>query len=259
MSGEYRVDLHVKVLSAAVVERAKRAGLDALVYAPHFTSLPTIEADAQRYADDDLAIIPARELFTGAWGNRRHVLALDLEDPVPDFLTLSATMAELERQDAVVLVPHPEFATVSLGSAECRHYRELIDAVEVFNPKHLPHHNRRARALAAEVDLPLFASSYAHLPRTVGAAWTVFEGLNGSVDPREAPAEALFDALRRGTPRRVERLTGLGRWNRSMPEMGHLVWENSWQKARRVLGGETEATHPTDPVYEGRFDEESVY
>ena len=252
MSEEYRVDLHVKVLSEAVIERAERAGLDAIVYAPHFTSLPTIEAETRRYSDADVAVLPAREVFTGRWNERRHVLALDLDDPVPDFLTLSATMAELERQDAVVLVPHPDFATVSLGPEELRRYRDVIDAVEVFNPKHLPHHNRRARQLATDHDLAPFASSYAHLPRTVGAAWTVFEH---GVDS----ADAVLTDLREATPRRIEHHSGLSRWNRSIPEMAHLFWENSAQKARRVLSDASEATHPTDPVYEGRFDEESVY
>ncbi|PSP27587.1 metal-dependent phosphoesterase, partial [Halobacteriales archaeon QH_2_65_14] len=31
-----RVDPHVKILDDEVVRRAKRAGLDVLVYAPHF-------------------------------------------------------------------------------------------------------------------------------------------------------------------------------------------------------------------------------
>ncbi|PHQ46649.1 metal-dependent phosphoesterase, partial [Halorubrum sp. C3] len=36
-----RVDAHVKVLDDEVVARAKDRGIDALVYAPHFTRLPT--------------------------------------------------------------------------------------------------------------------------------------------------------------------------------------------------------------------------
>ncbi len=252
MPSEYRVDLHVKVLDADVVRRAKRAGLDALVYAPHFTPLPEIEATARRYSDDELSIIPAREIFTGSWRDRRHVLALDLDEPVPDFISLRATMEECARQDAIVLVPHPTFATVSLGEPELRTYREQIDAIEVFNPKHLPTHNRRARRLATELDVPPFTSSYAHLRRTVGISRTVFDGEIGS-------RASLFDALRRGEPRTIVHRNGRKRVATTALELAHLAWENTWQKLDRIVLSGTESTHPSDPLYDGRFDDVTVY
>src|SRR6056297_1211015 len=252
VSAQFRVDLHVKVLSDRVVARAKRLGLDALVYAPHFTPLPEVERHAARYSDDELHVFPAREVFTGTWRNRRHVLALGLDEPIPDFITLEGAMDELARQDAVVLVPHPTFATVSLGSSEIRRYRDIVDGVEVFNPKHLPIHNRRARALAADLDLPPFTSSYAHLTRTIGLSRTVLE--------TEVEGEAaLLEALRGGTPRRIERRDGVGRWVGTAGELAHLGWENTWQKARRLLGPGIEPTHPNAPLYDGRFDSVAVY
>ena len=72
----FRVDLHVKVLDERVVERAKARGLDALVYAPHFTRLPAIRARAARFSDDDLLVVPAREVFTGSWRDRLPPRAL---------------------------------------------------------------------------------------------------------------------------------------------------------------------------------------
>ncbi|MFW6320736.1 MAG: PHP domain-containing protein, partial [Halohasta sp.] len=56
--------MHTKILTDAVVDRAKRRGLDVLVYAPHFTRLPEIRRRAARYSDDDLLVVPAREIFT---------------------------------------------------------------------------------------------------------------------------------------------------------------------------------------------------
>jgi len=172
----FRVDCHVKVLNDRVVERAKRAGLDALVYAPHFTRLPEIRERAANYADDELLVIPAREVFTGSWRQRRHVLAIGLEDPVPDYIPLETAMAEFDRQGAAVLVPHPTFANVSFEEADLKAHAETIDAIEIFNPKHFRLHNRRARTLAESLSLPPFTSSYAHLPRTVGVGHTAFEG-----------------------------------------------------------------------------------
>ena len=72
---------------------------------------------AERFSDDDLLVVPARELFTGSWRNRKHVLALDLEAPVPDFLTFEGTIAELERQDAVVLAPFVDSLSQEIGRA----------------------------------------------------------------------------------------------------------------------------------------------
>ena len=193
---EFRVDPHVKVLDERVVARAKRRGLDALVYAPHFTRLPDIRAKARRFSDEELLVVPAREVFTGSVRERKHVLALGLSEPVPDFITLERAMAEFDQQDAAVLAPHPEFATVSLDADDLADYRGVIDAIEVYNSKHLPSHNRRAGALARGAGLPAFGSSYAHLRRTVGEVWTAFE------EPCWSEA-ALATALREGAPRRV--------------------------------------------------------
>lgn len=248
---EFRVDCHVKILDDRVVERAKRSGLDAIVYAPHFTRLPEIRARAEIYSSDELRIVPAREVFTGSWRDRKHVLAIGLTDPVPDFIPLEAAMAEFERQDAIVLAPHPEFATVSLTEADLREYRETVDAVEIYNPKHLPSHNRRARELADALGIPPFASSYAHLRSSVGVAATVFENVSG--------AEDLVGALRDGAPRRVVYENGLRRWKTTASELGHLCYENTWKKVDRLFLSGTEPTHPSHIAYDGRFDDVSVY
>jgi predicted metal-dependent phosphoesterase TrpH len=248
----FRVDCHVKVLDDRVVARAKRAGLDAIVYAPHFTRLPEIRERAAAYSDADLLVIPAREVFTGSWHDRKHVLAIGLEEPVPDFIPLEAAMAEFERQDATVLVPHPEFATVSLTEADLRTYAGTIDAVEIFNPKHLPSHNRRARELATTLSIPPFTSSYAHLPRSVGVAHTAFDA------PIETTSD-LLDALEDGVARRIVYDNGVDRWATTATELAHLVYENTWEKVDRLFLSGTEPTHPQHIAYDGRFDDVAVY
>ena len=250
--GEFRVDLHVKVLNDVVVDRARRGGLDAIVYAPHFTRLPEIRERAAAYTTDDLLVVPAREVFTGPWNDRKHVLALGLSDPVPDFIALDRAMAEFERQDAAVLVPHPEFATVSLTESDLRTYRETIDAIEIFNPKHLRWHNKRARELSETFDLPPFTSSYAHLATSVGVAYTAF-------DERIEDENDLVSALKDGTGRRVVYENGFRRWRTTLSELAHLGYENTWQKFDRCFLQGTEPTHPEQLAYDGRFDGASVY
>lgn len=248
----FDVDMHVKVLDESVVRRAKSRGVDALVYAPHFERLPDIRERAERFSDDELSVFPARELFTGSWQNRHHVLALGLEDPVPDFLTLEGTMAELDRQAAAVLAPHPEFLTVSLTEAEINRYADRIHGIEVYNPKHLPHNNRRTRELARSVGLPTFTSSYAHLVGTVGEAWVTFD--------RDLTDESGFvDAVRNGEPRRIFHRRGPVHAIRCTLEFCHLGYENSWTKFDRVMLQGTAPTHPDHVAYDGRFDDVKVY
>ncbi|WP_247001929.1 PHP domain-containing protein [Halosolutus gelatinilyticus] len=250
--GEFRVDCHVKVLDDRIVERAKRAGLDAIVYAPHFTRLPEIRERAAAYSSDDLLVVPAREVFTGPWSDRKHVLALGLDDPIPDFISLEAAMAEFERQGATVLAPHPEFANVSLTEADLHRYADAIDAIEIFNPKHLPIHNRRAREIADRLSAPPFTSSYAHLPSSIGAAYTAFE------ERFETEAD-LVEALTDGVPRRVVYKNGWRRVRTTAAELAHLGYENTWQKVDRFFLSGMEATHPQHIAYDGRFDDAGVY
>ncbi|WP_177209194.1 PHP domain-containing protein [Natronobacterium haloterrestre] len=247
-----RVDCHVKVLDDEVVARAEQAGLDAIVYAPHFTRLPEIRREAERYSTDDLLVVPAREVFTGPWYERKHVLAIGLEEPVPDFIPLETAMDEFERQDATVLAPHPEFANVSLTGTDVGRYAGLIDAVEIFNPKHLPMHNRRAREIAESVDLPPFTSSYAHLPRTVGISHTV---LGAAIETVADLRAALEDGVRR----RIVYRNGLGRWTTTAGELGHLAYENTWKKVDRLFLSGIEPTHPRHIAYDGRFEDVAVY
>ncbi|WP_158057699.1 PHP domain-containing protein [Halorussus halophilus] len=242
-----RVDLHVKILDENVVERAKSQGVDVLVYAPHFVRLPDIRERAARFSDDELLVVPAREVFTGSWKHRRHVLAVGLKEPVPDFIPLEAAMREFDRQGAAALVPHPEFLNVGLSGDDIYRFRDRIDAVEVWNPKHWPHHNSRAREITDEADLPAFTSSYAHIRTSVGEAWTTFETAIDS-------ASDLVSALKDEVPRKVVHESGVGHKLRCAAEFAHLGWENSYGKIDRLLLSGMEPTHPDHIAYEDRFD-----
>lgn len=247
-----RVDLHVKVLDEAVVTRAKRRGLDALVYAPHFRRLPTIRNRAETYSDEELLIVPGREVFTGTWRNRRHLLIVDPQTPIPDFITFTGTINTIRGSSAALLAPHPTFLNVSCSAEDLREYRSDFDAIETYNPKHLSHHNERAARLASELSVPEYGSSYAHRRGTVGEVWTEFEEAIDS-------GEDLVEALSAGTPRTVRRRHGPRHRTRCLAEFSHLAWENTWQKIDRVLLSGMEPTHPGHVAYDGRFDEIAVY
>ncbi|MFB6080459.1 MAG: PHP-associated domain-containing protein [Haloferacaceae archaeon] len=252
MTDATRVDAHVKVLDDRVVERAKARGIDVLVYAPHFTRLPTIRERAAAFSDDDLLVVPAREVFAGSWRDRKHVLGVGLTDPVPDFITLAGAVEAFRRQGAAVLVPHPAFGTMSMDDGDVRRHVDAVDAVETYNAKCLPYQNRRGRRIAAASDRPGYGSSYAHLRRTVGEAWTAFDR------PIDDEAD-LVAAFHEEVPRRVLRRSGLGHRVRGLLEFSHLGYENTWKKVDRVLLSGMAPTHPDHIAYDGRFDDVSVY
>jgi predicted metal-dependent phosphoesterase TrpH len=250
VTDETRVDAHVKVLDDRVVARARERGLDALVYAPHFTRLPTVRERAAAFSDDDLLVVPGREVFTGTWWNRKHVLGVGLEEPVPDFISFEGALRAFERQDAAVLVPHPGLATMSLDAEDVERHADAVDAVETYNAKCLPHQNRRAGRIADEH--PGYGSSYAHLRGTVGEVWTAFDG-------EIADEQDLVAAFREERPRSVVRRDGLAHHARGLLEFVHLGYENTWEKIDRVLLSGMAPTHPDHIAYEGRFDDVRVY
>ena len=247
-----RVDMHVKVLDGRVVERAKARGIDVLVYAPHFTRLPEIRERAERHSDDELLVVPGREIFTGNWQNRRHILAVGLSDPVPDFVSFEGALSALAGQGAALCVPHPTLLNVSLGQPEIRAYADHIDAVESYNVKSPPHVNKRAKRITEEAGLQSFGSSYAHVRGAIGEAWTEFE--------TEIDSEAdLVEALASGVDRQVVHRSGPRHrfWN--LAEFAHLGYENSWGKIDRLFLSGTEPTHPDHIAYGSRFDDVAVY
>ncbi|WP_440008518.1 PHP-associated domain-containing protein [Halomicrococcus sp. SG-WS-1] len=249
---EFRVDMHVKVLDERAVERAKARGIDVLVYAPHFVPYPEIERRADEFSDDDLLVVPAREVFTGTWRNRKHLLAVGLDDPIPDFISLAGAMAELKRQDAAVLVPHPEFINVGVSEADIRVHADVVDAVETYNLKNLERHNRRAKEIARDTRKPTFASSYAHTRWAIGEAWTELAEPVASTDE-------FVDSIQSGDLGRVVHRTGRSHELLRKSEFAHIGWENTWKKLDRIVLSGTEPTHPDAETYDGRFDDVSVY
>lgn len=247
-----RVDPHVKVLDDAVVTRAKQRGLDAIVYAPHFRRLPTIQQQAAAYTDDELLVVPGREVFTGTWRDRRHLLVVNPKTSIPDFITFTGAIDMLRDTDAALLAPHPMFLTVSCSAEDMREHRSTFDAIETYNPKHLSHHNDRAARLATELSMPKFGSSYAHIRGSVGEVWTEFEQ---EIQSRQE----LVAALTSEVPRVVRRRHGPSHRVRCLTEFSHLAWENTWQKIDRVLLSGMEPTHPGHVAYDGRFDDIAVY
>lgn len=245
--GAAKLDAHVKLLNTAVCERAIAGGIDALVYAPHFTPWPDIVDRAEHFSSEDLLVVPGRELFTGPWNERRHLLALGLTEPIPDFISLERTLAELDEQGATVVVPHPTYLSMSMSTADIHRYRAHLDAIEVYNPRCLPWHHARARELASRLDLPIVASSYAHLRSSVGTGWV--ELTERPVSPAD-----VISSINGGLVDGVGTIGSFGRRVTAGKELGHMCWENTGKKLAMALSSQQVATHPSAAIYAGRFD-----
>ncbi|WP_173362462.1 PHP domain-containing protein [Haloquadratum walsbyi] len=247
-----RVDLHVKVLSDEVVACAKAREIDVIVYAPHFTRFDNIRSRAAQFSDDDLLVIPAREIFTGSWQTRRHILAIGLNEPIPDFISLTGALDALDRQGAATLIPHPEFMNVSFSESDIQANADAVDAIEVYNFKSPGWANTRSISLITKTNHQPFGSSYAHLPGSVGRVWTTFDcAIDSEAD--------LVEALKSGVSRRVYHERGLRYTAHELAEFVHLVYENSWKKLDRLFLSGMEPTHPQHIAYDGKYDDVAEY
>lgn len=242
-----RVDVQVTVLDERVAARATARGLDALVYAPPFTRLATVERRAARFDGGDLTVIPGREVVVGPPGARRRLLAVGLASPVPDFLTLNGAVSELDRQGAAILAISPG-AAGGLSRAEIDAHAPEIDAVQTYNASLSPRRNRAAGRIAAASGHPGFGASGARRRGTVGEAWTAFDRpIAGTAD--------LVAAFREGAPRRTMRRRGLAHRARAAAEYGHRLYDRTWRRLERAYLSAMVPTHPDSVAYGGRFDE----
>jgi predicted metal-dependent phosphoesterase TrpH len=111
-----------------------------------------------------------------------HLLALFVEDPVPNMRWLPETLEAVHRLGGIAVVPHPmNPLTRSLGIKELRRAAadagglHGIEATSCSPGSGL----RRARALAlnrSELGLAEVGGSDAHFPDFIGGAYTSFEG-----------------------------------------------------------------------------------
>lgn len=248
-----RVDPHIKILSEDVVDRAKDNDIDVLVYAPHFKDLNTIRRECKKFSCDDITIIPGRELFTGHWSNRNHILAIGLSTPIPDFIPLKDAILEIKKQDAALLIPHPEFLTVGLSEENISFYQEHIDCIEVYNPKYWTKHSNISEKISTRKNIKPFCSSYAHIKYTIGESHMKYtSNIHTESD--------LVEALKNDHDYSLYKKNDMRHKFISKTEFFHnLLYEDTWEKFQRVCLSGIEKTHPKQGYYDSRFNDLCIY
>ena len=191
-----RLDLHLhttKSVDSSVrledaVRKAKQHGLDGFAVTDHDL---LAEIPMGLPEDSGLIIVPGMEISADG----AHVLAFDIQEPIPMKLTIPETVDRIHAQGGIAVIAHPySVFRTWVNSTEIE--GAGFDCVEVINAHQFPFGYTLAknRGLAERLGLPQTGGSDAHTPRTVGRAYTIFES-----DSRDV--EGVLGALREGRTR----------------------------------------------------------
>ncbi|MGZ4253061.1 MAG: glycosyltransferase [Solirubrobacteraceae bacterium] len=212
-----------------LLAEARARGLGAIAITDHNE---ISGAHAARELADGITVIAGEEVKTADQG---EVIGLFIEEKIPRGLTLQETIAEIKRQGGLVYVPHPFDRMHSVpDDKHLLDVLELIDAIEVFNPRvAIMEFNDEAVRFAAKYRIPAGAGSDAHVPQGLGSVRIRMREFNGPDEFLESlrdadivrnPASLLYvqalkflqtkalppSARRASRDRRVRRATGRG-------------------------------------------------
>ncbi|HEY7801035.1 MAG TPA: PHP-associated domain-containing protein [Dehalococcoidia bacterium] len=143
-----------------------------------------------------------------------HLIALDIDAPLPSFRRLEETLAAIHRQGGIAIAPHPlSFLTRSVTRKGfervrvCADEAVRFDAIEEYNLSPAGRvTSAKARALNRDrLHLAAVGASDAHFLQSIGSAYTTFPG-NSADDLRGAIAAKTTS----GAAGRAPRLSELG-------------------------------------------------
>src|SRR5262249_47562601 len=153
----------VEVLLAS----ARTQGLGAIAVTDHNEISGALEASAQA-EDAGVKVIVGEEIKTAGQGEG---IGLFLKEKIPRGLSLTDTVEEIKRQDALVYVPHPFDRIHSVP--DYQHLLTIldeVDAIEVFNPRvAIGAFNEEAVRFAAKYRIVAGAGSDSHVAQGLGS------------------------------------------------------------------------------------------
>jgi len=182
-----------------ILDAAERVGLDVIALTDHDDIRGAfVIRDLAARRKSRVEIVTGVEVTTRSG----HLLALWVEDEIPMFAGLAATVAQIHEMGGLAIVPHPlSYLTFSVGEGalralhaagdECR-----VDGIELRNPSWAGRvRERRAAWLNTHLlNAAETGSSDAHHAELVGTAWTEFAGtgaaeLRAAIEARATRAE----------------------------------------------------------------------
>ena len=166
-----RIDLHTHshysrdsiLRPADLVRRAQAAGLTHVAVSDH----GGVDGAYAVRALAPFEVIIGQELKTSGG----EILALYIEEPIPDGLSPGLAAARIRSQGGLVVAPHPhDVFRRGLGTTGMLELGSALDAVEGYNGRSLLREREAdARLFATEHDLPISLGSDAHSSRELDA------------------------------------------------------------------------------------------
>jgi predicted metal-dependent phosphoesterase TrpH len=127
----------------------------------------------------NLIVVPGVEISA----RDGHILALNASELVPAGLTIAETVDRIRGQGALAVLAHPYSVFKTwVNSHEVEEAK--LSAVEVANAAQFPYRwmLRKNSELAERLALPKTGGSDAHIPETIGRAYTIIEADSFEVD-----------------------------------------------------------------------------
>ncbi|HET6498315.1 MAG TPA: CehA/McbA family metallohydrolase [Coriobacteriia bacterium] len=228
-----RADLHVHstysdgLATIPEILRYARDKTDMSVIA--ITDHNTIEGAllARSMADDfEIDVVVGEEVSTASG----HVIGLFIEEHIPAGMSVAQTIAAIDEQGGIAMIPHPFSAQGIFGPFGVKGFGAALNelafhALEVYNSMPLLIYANRvaARVFAGGQGIAATGGSDAHVLQGIGKGYTVFRGttasdLRASIDGLETRAETsrggLGIALRYAC--QFSRIQRQREWNRDL-------------------------------------------
>lgn len=152
-----------------ILEHCHEIDIDAICITDHDNIEKSLEAERKSQKYDDITVIPGIEVST----KDGHLLALDIEEEVPEGKPLEETVEIVREKNGIAIVPHP-FQKSRHGISKRK--ISACDGIETLNAWFFTGlQNRRAKKYAKKRDLAQVAGSDAHTIGLIGRAYTEIE------------------------------------------------------------------------------------
>ena len=167
-----------------VIKKAKASGMNVVFITDHNSIAGAKKAREAAKTIEGIEVVMGEEV-SSADG---EILALFIEEEIPEGLSAEETIARIRSQGGLVIAPHP-------FSLHCPCLGERIedlgvDGIEVLNGGHIDDYaNPRAERAAESSKFARMGGSDSHYLKTIGSAYTMFEGTTAEDFRREVLAK----------------------------------------------------------------------
>mgnify|MGYP000132520236 CR=1 FL=1 len=177
-----KIDLHVHTVysgdSSITLEKAvltaKKIGLNGFAITDH----DSVEAHKKIPKNSGLVIIPGIEVTT----KEGHLIGLGVSEPIKPGLPALETAERIRELGGIVIIPHPMNPFKhSLGGDIIREIKpDAVETVNASTPSVL--HVKKVEELAEQMGYAKTGGSDAHIPSSMGKAYTVIEAEKESLE-----------------------------------------------------------------------------